>query len=536
MLFKLLKISTSALFSGFLTGSEKKSMKKSKVILYAILITYTVAIFMWVFAVFFNKICSAFVETGLGWLYFALMGLMIFLLCFIGSVFTTQNQIFEAKDNELLLAMPIKPSSILLSKMVSLMGLNLTLELMVFIPAAVVYIINQGFSAASLIIMILSLLLLPVMVMAVSAMAGWLIALVSSRMKRKNLAVITLSVILFMGYMYMCFMWQRYLGVLVENGEVIGEVIRKALMPFYYLGTGIYEGSFADFGIFALFAIIPFAAVYYVISSCFIRIATANRGGKKIKYKAKALKVRGSKQALIRKDIAYFLGSPTYMFNAGIGLVFMPIVAVILRYQAGKGDIAQIAAVLDPSGTMTGAVLCVIMGFLASMVTISAPGISLEGKTLWILKSLPLKEGDLLMTKAWTHVVISLPFILISAAVLELSFSMSIIGRIMVVAVPLALTVFFALLGVIMNVIFPKLDWANETAAVKQGMSVFITMTVGMIAVAAPTALYIFAIRKTGLTADRYTVAVFAFFALLSAVLIYLIRTAGVRMWNRLAG
>lgn len=535
MLLTLVKIRAKALLSGLFADSRKKTSKGRK-ILYSLLLLYALVVFMGLFGYIFAQICDVFVASGLGWLYFALMGLMIFLLCFIGSVFATQNQIFEAKDNEMLLAMPVRPRDILMSRMISLLGLNLIMELVVLIPGAAVFIYKQGIGISGGIILVVSAILLPFMVMAVSALAGWLIALISSRMRRKNAVVTVLTVVMFMAYMYVCFMWQRYVNVLLENGEAIGDAVKRALPPFYHLGTGIFEGSFVSLLIFAAFAIVPFAAVYFIIASSFVKIATTNRGRKKIEYKAKAMKVSGQKAALVKKEMTHFFGSPSYMFNAGIGLVFMPVVAAIVWYQMRKDDISMIVSLIDPDGSLAGAAVCGILGILASMVTISAPSISVEGKTMWILKSLPVSESDAIMTKAWAHVVLSMPCVLLSAAIYEVALDMDVTGRIMVIVYPAVMTVFFALLGLLLNLRFPKFDWINEAVAVKQSMSVFITVLLGMILSIAPVVLYFLAIRKTELSAGVYVIIVTAVFAVLSAALYAAIKKQGVKMWNEMAG
>ena len=281
---------------------------------------------------------------------------------------------------------------------------------------------------------------------------------------------------------------------------------------------------------------VPFAVVYWLISASFVRIATANRGRKRIEYKAKAMKVSGQKAALVKKEMTHFFGSPSYMFNAGIGLVFMPVVAAIVWYQMRKDEIAMIVSLIDPDGSLAGAAVCGILGILASMVTISAPSISVEGKTMWILKSLPVRASDAIMTKAYAHVAISLPCLLLSAVIFEIALSMDVIGRIMTVVYPVVMTVFFALLGLLLNLRFPKFDWINEAVAVKQSMSVFLAVMIAMISSIAPVVLYFLAIRKTELGAGAYVIIVTAVFAALSAALYAVIRKQGVKMWNEMAG
>ena len=40
---------------------------------------------------------------------------------------------------------------------------------------------------------------------------------------------------------------------------------------------------------------------------------------------------------------------------------------------------------------------------------------------------------------------------------------------------------FISILGIVVNLIFPNLEWTNEVTPIKQSMSVFITMIVGLI-------------------------------------------------------
>ena len=61
-----------------------------------------------------EMLCVPFVDAGFSWLYFAVMGLMAIAVGIIGSVFSTYSTLYLAKDNDMLLAMPIKPRTYLL--------------------------------------------------------------------------------------------------------------------------------------------------------------------------------------------------------------------------------------------------------------------------------------------------------------------------------------------------------------------------------------------------------------------------------------
>ena len=59
-------------------------------------------------------------EMGLTWLYFAMAGTAALAFSMLGSVFMTQAQLYDAKDNERLLSMPIPPKYILLTRIAML--------------------------------------------------------------------------------------------------------------------------------------------------------------------------------------------------------------------------------------------------------------------------------------------------------------------------------------------------------------------------------------------------------------------------------
>ena len=168
-------------------------------------------------------------------------GLMIFVLCFVGSVFVTQQCFFEAKDNDLLLSMPVPVKSILISRLLSVLLLNYIYELLVLVPAVSVYIYKGHFDGAGLLFIIGTGSLLPLLVLALSALFGWLIALIDSKIGRKNLIMMVLTLAPLLVYLYICMRMQHYMNLLVENGAAIGEAIERTLPPFYYMGKACAE-------------------------------------------------------------------------------------------------------------------------------------------------------------------------------------------------------------------------------------------------------------------------------------------------------
>lgn len=530
MLKNLVLIRIKSMFAGMFARSKKK-ISGGKIFLFALLGIYIIGCFGILFGGMFASVRDVFAQLGMPWLYFGLMGLMVFALCFVGSVFITQNQLYEAKDNDLLLSMPIPVKYILASRLLSIIILNYAYELLVIIPGAVVYCSKMPVTFIGCVFFLIAFLLLPLLVVAASALFGWLIALANTKMRNKNVIMMILTLILFLAYMYVCLRLQYYLQKLIENGSAIGEAIQKALPPFYYLGKSITDGDVVAFFIFLAFCIVPFALVYYILSRSFIKIATTNRGHKKIVYKEKAMKASGIRKALIIKESRHFLGSPMYIFNAGIGLLFMLIAAVYLCIK--RGDMLKMAQIFPNADELIGPLICVGFGAMASLTIISAPMISIEAKTLWISQSLPVRGKDVLLAKADVHTLMSLPFIVASAVMLEFAYDMSIISRIMILFFPLAVTVFNAYTGIALNLKYPKFDWVNETDAVKQGVAPFLAMFIAAATVALPVLLYAFLFSDM-VSAEIYLCIVFLLFVAASTVLYRYLTTRGVEIFKNL--
>lgn len=533
MLKTLVSIRMKSILSGFLVRDKKKS-SKGKMILSAVLIAYIIIVFGGLFTKLFDSLYTAFTAIGMEWLYFSVMGLFVFIFCIVGSVFVTQQQIFSAKDNDFLLSMPVPVRSILLSRLLSIVLLNYLYEVLVMGPGLGVYVFQGKINVIGLLIFLLTFLLMPFLVLAISSVFGWIIALIGARTGKSSAVITAFTLALFLGYMYICFRMQDYLNKLIENGAAVGEAVRKVLPPFYSMGKACAEGDLFSFLLFLAFCLIPFALVYFILSRTFIRIATAEKGGRKAVYRERNLKVSGVKQALFKKDMLHFTGNPMYMFNCGIGLLFMLVASVYLIIN--EKEVEPILFLLQSNmndTSITGAGLCAVLGMMASLINISSPMISIEAKTLWISKSLPVTARDVIFAKANVHIAASLPFVLISVILLEVTYDMNLLSRVLLMVLPFIVVVFNAYLGIALNLSYPKFDWISEIHAIKQGAAPIFSVLIAMATIALPVLLYIFLLSDV-LKADHYTLIVCGIFAAASFMLNRYLTTKGAAKFEAL--
>ena len=198
MLKALLKVRLSA-FGAMLTGTGKNKGKSStgKKIAFAVLMLYVGGAFGSMLFGLLNSIAPAFTYANLEWLYFTFYALISFGLMAVGSVFTAKSQLFEARDNDLMLSLPITPRMILFSRIFSIILLNAMYGLLVFIPAFIVWFFAQGqtLSVVGFLAFLLISIGLNLLATAVACLLGALLSAITSRMRNKETASTIFSTI-----------------------------------------------------------------------------------------------------------------------------------------------------------------------------------------------------------------------------------------------------------------------------------------------------------------------------------------------------
>ena len=137
MLKILLKKQLYELNSSFFYDRKKgKARAKSTSILFIVLYALLMIVVIGgMFAAMSFMLCKPFVGLGLDWLYFDVMTLMALFLGVFGGVFNTYSSLYKAKDNDLMLSLPVPTKYILLSRLmgVYLIGLMFSAVVMLVI-------------------------------------------------------------------------------------------------------------------------------------------------------------------------------------------------------------------------------------------------------------------------------------------------------------------------------------------------------------------------------------------------------------------
>jgi len=537
MVKKLLIINLKAMYSSMFNRNKKKnkSMGLPVKIGIAVLAVYVVAAFATMVVSFAIQLRDPFYNLGIGWMYFTLNSIVVFSICVITCIFTAQAQIFNAKDNELLLSMPIKPSSILLSRVLTLLVTEYIFEALISIPMYVVWAMGGYATVTGTIFFVIEFLLLPLMALAVACLLAWILTLVTSRMRKQNFVTLVISVIFLVAYVWLFSNLQQYIMNLVTNGSAIADAFRQGFPPLYYFGSAISDGNALHLLIFIAFAIIPFAIMIGLLSHSFIRIATTKRGAKKRQYHVKALKSSGHIAAVNKLELRRYWNNTSIILNTSLGGMFALVIGGYLLFSRSSAlELVAVLSALLPDGNVIAAIVAAAFALTAAMNVLSAALISLEGNRLWILRSMPISSRSVLLGKLATHLEISLiPAWIGGILSIFALFTKDLEGALMVLILPTVFIVFIGIFGLIINLHMPKLDWTNELQPVKHGMPVLIVMF-GMFALLAGLVLlYVFALSSY-MNISLFVWLVVAVLVVLDILLSYWLVTAGARKFEAL--
>lgn len=450
--------------------------------LYGLLMAYLAVVMGGMFTLTARTLCAPLAAAGLGWLYFALMGLTALTLGVFGSVFLAYAGLYQARDNELLLAMPIPPGKLLLARVSGVAATAYLMAALALAPAAAVYQVQMGFSPAALLGGVAVMLTLPLGATALSCLLGWVIALVAARVRHRSALVVALSLGGMGAYFWAITRLNQSLSLLLANSQAVGDGVRRALYPLYLLGRGM-AGDLGAMVVTALGLLGVFALTLGVLSRGFVRLATARQAAPRRTYRAGRERQRSPGRALLGRELVRFWSSPTYLLNCGIGSIFLLIggVAACVKATDLRVILAQIPALAGRGPLLA----CAAVGLLVFTAPVTAPSVSLEGRSLWVLQAMPVDPRRVLWAKLQLHLaVVGVPA-LVFAGCLCWALEAGALEGALTLALALGASLLAGEAGLAANLKLPNLTWTNETYPVKQGASVAVTLFGGWGLVAA---------------------------------------------------
>ncbi len=386
--------------------------------------------------------------------------------------------LFDLRDYEILISLPLRPTAVIVSRFLTMYISNAALTLCVLLPGMVVCgaLLRPGFLYYPM--MLLGSLLLPLVPMTVAMLLGTLVYMASSRMKRRNAAVLLLSVIAMAAVLVLPVLLARLQpDRLILSVRALFDRLRGFYPPAGWFGDAVAEGNAALYLAFALGSIAFFGIAAALVGRKYPAIC-ALLGSHRTRGSFHMASQRSSAPflALYKREIRRYFASPIYVLNTAVGFVMAIIVSAAVLF-SGLGvllDEFPIPVELVPR------MAAFILAFCYTLSPTTASSISLEGRNWWLVKSLPVRSREILGSKLMLNLTLALPAWLVSTVLLCVALKPSGWIALWLVLLPLGYILFSGVLGLWINLKLPSFNWENESVPVKQGKAVFMAMLVGM--------------------------------------------------------
>ena len=377
--------------------------------------------------------------------------------------------------------MPIPARTIVAARTAGVYLMGLLYSALVTVPAAVVYLIRVPFSVRGLVGSLLMIIIVSLIDLILSCLLGWAVAKLSVKLRSKVFFKVFLSIAFIVLYYIVYFKAFDAVKELLANVALYGDAVKGSAYPVYLFGA-IGTGDMRAILIFSGVLIAITALTYFVLSKTFIKIATsggesaavksAGNGASVIRESAKS---GGVLRGLISKEFSRLKSSSTYLLNCALGTILLPALGVFVIIK-GKELLPALGTFLAGYNGWETVVVCFVICTAAMLNTVSAPSVPLEGKSIWVLRSLPVEPKTVLFAKYLTHMILTAPAIIVCSVCCLIAFRPSVADAVFIVLIPLAFASAIASFGLVLGVRNPNLNWTQEIVPIKQSMSVVVVV------------------------------------------------------------
>ena len=463
----------------------KKDSKVSKLML-PIVLSFLIMFYMWVYA---NMILEKLEPLNLQFIALSLFVFVISMMTFVEGVYKSGNLLFNCKDDQLLLSLPIKKSTVLFIRIFKFYVFELIFNSLLFVPLVIAYLRWATVDYTFFITSFIMIFLLPIIPIVLSCIVGFITTSISSRSKFKNLVQIITTMIFLILVLYLSMNLNGFINNIAKHAKSINELITKIYYP-----AGVYANLavsfnikdllifiFVNIGLFILM-ILVLSKFYFKINSRIKGVITTNH--KKSNNNTLIIKSRSQTSSLIKKEMSTFFNVPVFLINAGFGvlLFIIAVIAIMIKYNDivtmfTSGEHPPIT--IEKLNSMLSVAVYWLILLSACTTSITSSMISLEGRSFNILKTLPVKTKRILMSKIYASMILTVPAYIIGSVLLFFKLNISIIDLIIILISCVLLPFISALIGIIINIKYPKLDAENATEVVKQSMSSMVSVFIG---------------------------------------------------------
>ena len=411
------------------------------------------------------------------------------------GIYRAKATIYRESDLDLVSAFPLSGVDIVASRVFRLYFDNLVIGAAVIIPAFLVYGIMAGCGALFFISIIPVCIISPILPTAIASWIGILFAAIISRNRHKVLTEVILALVIVIGSFAVSGVISAKTGlgstsITVSEKKKMDEQMKsemaaaltekmtgveQAFPPFKLISEVLQNAEFVGILIYTLISIAVIVPTVMVIGKNFFGISRKLFSARNHKeYRMEELKKQSVITALVKKEAARYFSSGIYVSNT----IVNPVMALILAVALGFVDLNKI---VESAGKLPVEInvnnsIPFLLAVIYCMMTITASSVSMEGKSWWIMRVLPIGTKEILGAKLLFNIIFMAPFYLVTEIIMLFTVNAGALERIWLIIIPGITIVFSILFGLFLNLKFPKFNWENEVEVVKQSAAVGLSL------------------------------------------------------------
>ena len=178
---------------------------------------------------------------------YILLSLFVFLTFLVTSmegIYKSSSLLFNCKDDNLLLSLPVKKRTVLFIRIFKFYIFELLYNSLFLAPAMLVYSLNVNVGMTYYIVSFFMLLLLPIIPVFISCIIGMFISFTASKFKFKNIVQIIVTTLFLLVMFYLSYNLESVAKNIATNAKSINEIITKIYYP-----AGVYAKLITSFNI-----------------------------------------------------------------------------------------------------------------------------------------------------------------------------------------------------------------------------------------------------------------------------------------------
>ncbi len=471
--------------------------------LIAILLMSGIFAYSWYFL---DKLSQANIE----YLLLPLAVFFISLFTIVEGIYKCGPLVFNCKDDQLLLSLPIKKNTVLFIRLFKFYVFELMFNSLFLLPVLLAYIIFVKVTSISFYITtIIMLFLLPVIPIVISCILGFISSYISSKFKYKNVIEIIMSFIYLLFFLYVYSQGSKIMNYIMNNASNINDMITKIYYPAGIYSKLVTNFNIVDLLIFIVINISILVVSIYILSLFYFKINSNLKEITKTKSKSnnKELKIKTNTKtiSLIKKELNSFFNIPIFIVNAGFGMVlYIVMCIVIITKFDGIINMINSTGLINISVNLIynnmSLIIFLLISLTAYTTSITSSMVSLEGKNINILKSLPFSVKKILRSKILACMLITTPVLVFGCIALIIKFKVNIINGVILIILSVLIPLVNHFIGLIVNLKHPKLDFESPTDVIKQSASVLISTMIGGLLVLASIGIVLVIFNKFNVT------------------------------------